>query len=50
MKTLVLAGKSEDEILAVIYKDLADQRLLPFARMNIRSHLQKLREENAIPA
>ncbi|HZP12574.1 MAG TPA: MBL fold metallo-hydrolase [Nevskiaceae bacterium] len=48
VKSLVLAGKSEDEMLAVIYKDLADPRLLPFARMNIRSHLQKLREENVI--
>ena len=48
VKSLVLAGKTEDEMLAVIYKDLVDPRLLPFARMNIRSHLQKLREENAI--
>lgn len=48
VKSLVLAGKSEDEMLAVIYKDLADARLLPFARMNIRSHLQKLREEKVI--
>jgi ribonuclease/clavin/mitogillin len=49
VKSLVLEGKSEDEMLKVIYKDLADPRLLPYARMNIRSHLQKLKEENAIP-
>ncbi len=49
VKALFLAGKTEDEMLKVIYKDLADARLLPFARMNIRSHLQKLREEEAIP-
>jgi glyoxylase-like metal-dependent hydrolase (beta-lactamase superfamily II)/8-oxo-dGTP pyrophosphatase MutT (NUDIX family) len=48
VKSLVLAGKSEDEMLAAIYKDLIDPRLLPFARMNIRSHLQKLREEKVI--
>jgi endoribonuclease LACTB2 len=49
VKALFLAGKSEDEMLKAIYADLADARLLPFARMNIRSHLQKLREEKAIP-
>lgn len=49
VKALVLAGNSEDEMLKAIYREV-DPRLLPFARMNIRSHLQKLREENAVPA
>jgi glyoxylase-like metal-dependent hydrolase (beta-lactamase superfamily II)/8-oxo-dGTP pyrophosphatase MutT (NUDIX family) len=41
------AGRSEDQILAEVYKDV-DPRLLPFARINIQSHLEKLREDGAI--
>ena len=40
-------GKSEDEILGAIYRDV-DPRLLPLARLNIRSHLAKLREDGVI--
>lgn len=38
------AGLSEDQILAEVYRGV-DPRLLPFARINIRSHMAKLREE-----
>lgn len=41
-------GKSVEEMLALIYKDLPDPRLLPLARMNIESHLDKLREDGAL--
>ena len=41
------AGLSEDQILGEIYRDV-DPRLLPLARLNIRSHLAKLREDGAI--
>jgi endoribonuclease LACTB2 len=41
------AGSSEDQILAEVYKDV-DPRLLPFARINIQSHLEKLREDGVI--
>lgn len=40
-------GKTEDQMLAAIYRDL-DPRLLPLARQNIESHLDKLREEGAV--
>lgn len=40
-------GHSEDGMLAEIYRDV-DPRLQPLARVNIRSHLQKLREEGRI--
>lgn len=40
-------GRSINEMLQVIYKDL-DPRLLPLARDNIESHLDKLREEGAL--
>jgi endoribonuclease LACTB2 len=41
------AGMGEDQMLAEIYRGV-DPRLLPLARLNIRSHLAKLREEGAI--
>jgi ribonuclease/clavin/mitogillin len=41
------AGLSEDQILGEVYKGI-DPRLLPLARLNIRSHLQKLREDGVI--
>lgn len=37
-------GRGEDDILGTVYRDV-DPRLLPLARLNIRSHLDKLREE-----
>jgi ribonuclease/clavin/mitogillin len=49
VKTLSGAGKSVDEMLATMYPDI-DPRLLPLARMNIDSHLVKLRAEGALPA
>lgn len=41
------AGLGEDRILAEVYRSI-DPRLLPLARLNIRSHLEKLREEGVI--
>jgi len=41
------AGLDEDQMLAEIYHGI-DPRLLPLARLNIRSHLTKLREDGAI--
>jgi glyoxylase-like metal-dependent hydrolase (beta-lactamase superfamily II) len=41
------AGLSEDQILAEVYRGI-DPRLLPLARLNIRSHMTKLREEGVI--
>jgi ribonuclease/clavin/mitogillin len=41
------AGLSEDQILGEVYRGI-DPRLLPLARLNIRSHLEKLREDGAI--
>lgn len=43
------AGHSIDQMLPVIYKDV-DPRLMPLARINIESHLEKLREEGLIAA
>ncbi len=40
-------GRSEEDILSTVYHDV-DPRLLPLARLNIRSHLEKLREEAAL--
>lgn len=40
------AGKSVDEMLTAMYPD-TDPRLLPLARMNIDSHLAKLRAEGS---
>ncbi len=45
--TLHREGQSMDQMLGVIYKDV-DPRLLPLARMNIESHLDKLREEGVV--
>lgn len=42
-----LAGVGEDEMLRQIYSEV-DPRLLPLARVNIRSHLEKLREDGAL--
>lgn len=41
------AGRSEDQMLDEIYKG-TPPALLPLARINIQSHLSKLREENRI--
>lgn len=41
------AGRSEDQILSAVYADV-DPRLLPLARINIQSHLAKLRDEGAL--
>ena len=41
------AGLGEDQILAEVYRAV-DPRLLPLARLNIRSHLTKLREDGVI--
>ena len=41
------AGVSPDDMLPLIYSDI-DPRLLPLARMNIESHLDKLREDGVI--
>jgi len=41
------AGLSEDQILGEVYGGI-DPRLLPLARMNIRSHMTKLREDGLI--
>jgi len=49
VKALSDAGKSVDEMLALMYPD-TDPRLLPLARMNIDSHRVKLRAEGALPA
>lgn len=43
------AGKSLDEMLPLIYQGL-DPRLLPLARANIESHLDKLIEEGRLAA
>jgi ribonuclease/clavin/mitogillin len=47
IRTRHQGGLSEDRILAEVYAGI-DPRLLPLARMNIRSHLDKLREEGVI--
>ncbi|MGQ0585606.1 MAG: MBL fold metallo-hydrolase [Gammaproteobacteria bacterium] len=41
------AGQDEDQILAEVYQGI-DPRLLPLARINIRSHMAKLREDGLI--
>lgn len=45
--TLHREGQTMDQMLGMIYKDV-DPRLLPLARMNIESHLDKLREEGVV--
>ena len=47
IKTHLAAGVSPDDMLPLIYADI-DPRLLPLARMNIESHLDKLREDGVI--
>ena len=49
VKSLTEDGKSVDEMLALMYPD-TDPRLIPLARMNIDSHLVKLRAEGALSA
>lgn len=49
VRALTEAGRTVDEMLAAMYPD-TDPRLLPLARMNIDSHLVKLRAEGALPA
>lgn len=44
IRSLIEAGKTIDETLGEVYKGL-DPRLLPLARMNIESHLVKLKGE-----
>jgi len=41
------AGLPEDQILDEVYRGI-DPRLLPLARLNIRSHMTKLREDGVI--
>jgi len=45
--TLYQEGKSQDDILQALYKDV-DQRLWPYALKNIKKHLEKLKKENRI--
>ena len=45
---LATPGASEDDLLAHAYPDL-DPRLAPLARLNIASHLVKLRAEGRLP-
>lgn len=40
-------GRSEEEILKEVYYNI-DERLLPYALMNIKSHLKKLKKEGRI--
>jgi endoribonuclease LACTB2 len=47
VRSLHDAGKSADEMVPAIYPGL-DPRLLPLARMNVESHLTKLREDGVI--
>jgi glyoxylase-like metal-dependent hydrolase (beta-lactamase superfamily II) len=47
IKSLIDSGLSVEQTLAEVYTGL-DPRLLPLARMNIESHLVKLRAEGAI--
>jgi glyoxylase-like metal-dependent hydrolase (beta-lactamase superfamily II) len=47
VKQLFDAGKSPAEMVPAIYPQL-DPQLLPLARMNVDSHLEKLREDGAI--
>jgi glyoxylase-like metal-dependent hydrolase (beta-lactamase superfamily II)/8-oxo-dGTP pyrophosphatase MutT (NUDIX family) len=47
IRSLFEAGRSTDEMLAEVYRDV-DPRLLPMARINIESHLTKLRQDGAI--
>jgi glyoxylase-like metal-dependent hydrolase (beta-lactamase superfamily II) len=42
---LLKGQKNEDEILVILYSDV-DQRLLKYARENIRSHILKIKREN----
>jgi len=42
-------GKTPDEMLPLLYKGV-DQRLWPLARMNIDTHLDKLRDEGLLAA
>lgn len=44
---LVEQGKDIEEILKIIYFDLS-RRLMPYAKANIESHIQKLREEGKV--
>jgi glyoxylase-like metal-dependent hydrolase (beta-lactamase superfamily II)/8-oxo-dGTP pyrophosphatase MutT (NUDIX family) len=46
--SLLNKGHSEEAILGVAYPGL-DPRLVPLARLNIQSHLQKLRQEGRLP-
>jgi glyoxylase-like metal-dependent hydrolase (beta-lactamase superfamily II)/8-oxo-dGTP pyrophosphatase MutT (NUDIX family) len=49
IRSLHSAGRSMDEMLAEVYCGV-DPRLLPFARINIESHLAKLRQDGLIAA
>lgn len=41
IKNLLLAGHSEDEIVAKVYEGL-DTKLLPYAKLTVRAHLDKI--------
>ncbi len=47
IQELYANGKTQTEMLDIIYQGV-DQQLLPFAMMNIQSHLAKLRQEGQI--
>jgi len=47
IRSLFGAGRSIDEMLAEVYREV-DPRLLPLAKINIESHLTKLRQDGAI--
>lgn len=49
VKALTAAGKTIEEVLAELYVG-TDPRLMPLARMNIQSHLAKLRAEASVTA
>jgi ribonuclease/clavin/mitogillin len=47
IRALFSAGRDMEQMLAEVYRDV-DPRLLPLARINIESHLSKLRAEGSI--
>jgi glyoxylase-like metal-dependent hydrolase (beta-lactamase superfamily II) len=47
IRTMHREGRSIDDMLALIYQGV-DPRLLPLARINIESHLEKLREDGEV--
>lgn len=47
IETLIKNGKKFDEIVSLIYFDL-DQRLLPYAKATVKSHINKLVKEKRV--